>query len=299
MFSSQTIDIIYSSWDVIKKVPNYHQAFEERFFEALSTSGLAEWFTGPENPHQTVFVKTIDLVVHLLGPDLEVIRSELTCLGRRHQCYITDMHEYLQKDYFQEHLIDTFVETILFFLTKQAEKLPDGRISEESILHPSKVDNVRVAWNDVFTIIRTIMKEGVKLERHTQREERQRQRQEEQNQLLILQEQHKSGGGGKQVDDDPNKRKSLWSLGRSLSFLSDDRPKEVSSQKNNSSTVSLSALAAKTSTNLKNARKRAKNIMFRSPPRRTRSEQAKKKVKVPSIVSLPSMTHGGKQRQQT
>eukprot|EP00980_Cylindrotheca_fusiformis_P031686 scaffold26785_cov103-Cylindrotheca_fusiformis.AAC.2 len=237
MLSSQTIDIIFSSWDVIKKVPNYQQAFGDRFSEALSTSKLADWFSGPNNPHQTAFVDVIDLVVHLLGPDLEVIRSELTSLGRRHQCDVKDMQQYLNRDYFQL-LIDAFVETLLFFLANQADKLA-GKIDEESILHPSKTDSVRVAWNDVFTIIRTFMKEGAKLERHIQRQERQRQRQEEHNQL------HE----GPYMIAEPKLSQS-------------------------SSTSSLTALAAKTGIHLKKARRRAKNFL-RSPPRRTQSEQDK------------------------
>jgi hypothetical protein len=123
---------------------------------------LAEWFSGPCNPHQIVFVKTIDLVVRLLGPDLDVVITKLTSLGRRHNRYIKDMQKFLHEDEFQS-LLNAFVQTLKYFLQQESEKKAN-EIGEESILHAFKTESIQAAWEDTFTMIRVIMKQGVNIE---------------------------------------------------------------------------------------------------------------------------------------
>ncbi|KAL3928710.1 MAG: hypothetical protein SGBAC_012529 [Bacillariaceae sp.] len=180
MLSSQSIQSIFSSWDVIKNIPEFQELFSDQLSEKLADSNVAEWFSGPANPHHLVFVKMIDLIVHLLGPDLDVIIEELTSQGRRHHRYHSDMIGFFHVDVFAEISV-AFVEIIRTLLLEQASNKDsntnEAGISEDSVLHPGQLETVTKSWTDFFTMIRAIMKQGVKMEvkRHKRRAEKQRQ----------------------------------------------------------------------------------------------------------------------------
>lgn len=140
----------------------------------LADSTVAEWFSGPANPHHLVFVKMIDLIVHLLGPDLDVIMEELTSQGRRHHRYHSDMIGFFHVDSFAQ-ITDAFVEVLRTTLQEESLKEPNNNNGEDSVF--GQLDAVTQSWSDIFTMIRAIMKQGVKIEvkRHKKRAEKQRQ----------------------------------------------------------------------------------------------------------------------------
>lgn len=213
---------------------------------------MAEWFSGPCNPHQKVFVKSIDLVVHLLGPDLDVIITELTSLGRRHHRYMIDMQQHLQKESFQ-CLVDAFLQTLTYFLEQETEKTVASEIDEESILHASKRETILTSWKDTFTMIRIIMKQGVKIElkRHKRRLDKQRRCSSEQS---------------ASTSETASVTSSLLESPTAGDLLQTPSPKSSSS----SAPRNGRGLARMAS-----VRMQAKNFL-RSPPLRTRSEQVKK-----------------------
>jgi len=168
MLSSHSIQLIFSSWDVIKHIPGYAEMFSNQLSEKLEDSTVAEWFSGPANPHHMVFVKMIDLVVHLLGPDLDVIVEELISQGRRHHRYHSDMAGFFHADSFGQITV-AFIEILSKTLQEQSTK--------ESNLVLLELKSVKNSWSDFFTMIRAIMKQGVKIEvrRHRLRAEKKRQ----------------------------------------------------------------------------------------------------------------------------
>eukprot|EP00980_Cylindrotheca_fusiformis_P031685 scaffold26785_cov103-Cylindrotheca_fusiformis.AAC.1 len=109
----------------------------------------------------------MDLIVHLLGPDLEVVVTELTTLGRRHHHHIEGMQQYLKKDDFQS-LIDAFCDSLRAMLIDEAKK-EELEVDETSILHHSQMESIQSAWQDIFTMIRVIMKQGVRVEIKSQK----------------------------------------------------------------------------------------------------------------------------------
>ncbi|CAJ1932867.1 unnamed protein product [Cylindrotheca closterium] len=177
MLSSQSIQLIFSSWDVIKNIPDFQEVFSNQLSEKLSDSVVSEWFSGPANPHHLVFVKMIDLIVHLLGPDLDVILEELTSQGRRHHRYHSDMIGFFHVDIFSE-IADAFIAIVSSMIQEQASaKDPNEVLPESSVLHPNQLEEITKAWSAIFTMMRAIMKQGVKIEvkRHQRRAEKKRQ----------------------------------------------------------------------------------------------------------------------------
>mmetsp|Transcript_39078 Transcript_39078/g.94494 ORF Transcript_39078/g.94494 Transcript_39078/m.94494 type:complete len:308 (+) Transcript_39078:116-1039(+) len=176
MLSSQSIQLIFSSWDVIKNIPDFQETFSNQLSEKLADSNVSEWFSGPANPHHLVFVRMIDLIVHLLGPDLDTIIEELTVQGRRHHKLHSDMIGFFHIDTFSQ-IADAFIEIVRTFIQEQATTKEASEVSKESVLHPGQLDAVANAWSAIFTMIRAIMKQGVKIEvkRHKRRAEKQRQ----------------------------------------------------------------------------------------------------------------------------
>ena len=90
----------------------------------------------------------IDLIVHLLGPDLDVIIEELTSQGRRHHRYHSDMIGFFHVDSFAQ-IADAFIEIIRTAIEEQATK-ESSEINEESVLHPSQMEAVTKSWSEIF-----------------------------------------------------------------------------------------------------------------------------------------------------
>lgn len=120
----------------------------------------------------------MDLVVHLLGPDLDVIIEELTSQGRKHHRYHSDMIGFFHVDVFAQ-IADACVAIIRSLLEEQASAASNSETitAESSVLHPSQLEDVCTAWYAIFTMMRAIMKQGVKMEvkRHQRRAAKKRQ----------------------------------------------------------------------------------------------------------------------------
>ena len=104
----------------------------------------------------------IDLIVHLLGPDLDVIMEELTSQGRRHHRYHSDMIGFFHVDSFAQ-ITDAFVEDLRTALQEESLKEPNNNNNGEDSVF-GQLDAVTQSWSDIFTMIRAIMKQGVKIE---------------------------------------------------------------------------------------------------------------------------------------
>jgi len=176
MLSSETIQLVFSSWDIVKNIPDHEEMISNLMSEKLSDSAVAEWFSGPSNFHYMDLVKMIDLIVHLLGPDLDVIIEELTSQGRRHHRHNSDMLSFLHKDIFAV-ITTAFIDIVRACIEEQAVK-EAAIVDEESIMHPCRMASITQAWSEIFTMIRAIMKQGVKLEIKRQKIRAEKYRQE-------------------------------------------------------------------------------------------------------------------------
>jgi len=163
----QSIERIYKSWDHIKSLPNYQEEFGVSLFSrihALSKRVGALFYKDgkADRNHAKLFSQMIDLIIHMLGPDMDPVLEQLEELGERH----ADSYGVSSKQYpiFGEALLNT-LELLLDRQWKPA---------------------VRDAWLDLWRIMSMTMLRGARKVVRRRKKEKQRLEQQRQQQQQRL-----------------------------------------------------------------------------------------------------------------
>ncbi|CAB9517765.1 Involved in oxygen transport in the brain. Hexacoordinate globin [Seminavis robusta] len=95
----QTVSQVYESWEIIKRIPKYEEIVGMALFDRMFQIAPEDWSLFPwtredfkqKNPKflafAAKFVRMLDLAVHMLGPDMEVVEEQMYDLGRSHKNY--------------------------------------------------------------------------------------------------------------------------------------------------------------------------------------------------------------------
>ena len=96
---------VSESWDKVKRIDSYEEFFGSILFKRMYEIAPDAWapfsFTAEdvENKNEKFivfakrFVRMLDLAVHMLGPDMDIVAEQLMDLGPTHQRYgVTQKH---------------------------------------------------------------------------------------------------------------------------------------------------------------------------------------------------------------
>lgn len=142
-FTFQSVNSVTTSWDNVRKIPNYEKKIAKMMFEKLQCN--SDWSAILPNvvsccnqnskEGSNLFdgakfdARSFDLVIHMLGPDLELVEEYLFDLGSQHaldygleqkhypilgQVLIESLEQILGKDKFSSTTKDSW-KSIYFF----------------------------------------------------------------------------------------------------------------------------------------------------------------------------------------
>ncbi|CAB9517767.1 bacterial hemoglobin [Seminavis robusta] len=94
-----TVSEVFESWDTIKRIPDYEEVvglalFDKMFESAPDAWGIFRWRKedfAKKDPQCVAFakkfVRMLDLAVHMLGPEMDIVEQQMYDLGKQHQRY--------------------------------------------------------------------------------------------------------------------------------------------------------------------------------------------------------------------
>jgi len=161
-----TILEVSQSWDVIRKISNYEDKFSallyKKFLELEPSAIDLFHFTNDNQQEQqsskydhplfyehcVAFVKMLDLVIHLLGPDVELVEEILLDLGGKN----------LERGVMQE-TYKPFGNALLHSL-QELLLSSTRRASTSSATQAFWSESKKKSWNAVYNYMTTLMTEG-------------------------------------------------------------------------------------------------------------------------------------------
>jgi hemoglobin-like flavoprotein len=101
----EVVSEVSESWDKIKRIPTYDEMFGVALFHRMFEIAPDKWELFPwkredfENKNEKFivftkkFVRMLDMAVHMLGPDMDIVEEQMYDLGSSHERYgVTPEH---------------------------------------------------------------------------------------------------------------------------------------------------------------------------------------------------------------
>ncbi|CAB9517764.1 Involved in oxygen transport in the brain. Hexacoordinate globin [Seminavis robusta] len=95
-----TVSEVYDSWERVKRIPDYEETVGIALFDRMFEVAPDQWgnvFNWTRDDFQNKdekflgfankFVRMLDLAVHMLGPDLEIVEEQMHDIGVSHRNY--------------------------------------------------------------------------------------------------------------------------------------------------------------------------------------------------------------------
>jgi len=148
VFNFQSVNAVNTSWDNVKKIPNFETKITNMMFEKLQSNSnlitilpFAMKYSKGNKYDSNVFsnarkfIRILDLAIHMLGPDSELVEEYLFDLGSQHavdyglkqkhypilgQILLETLETILGKDNFSSTTKDAWKSIYLFSTTCMA-----------------------------------------------------------------------------------------------------------------------------------------------------------------------------------